>query len=269
MYDFNYHRPASLQEAKNLFDKSEDGWYLAGGHTLIPSMKQRLAAPSDLIDLSGIEALSNIDLTNDQVRIGALATHDTVARSGEIARVIPALCQLASGIGDAQVRNCGTIGGSIANNDPAADYPAALVGLNASVQTDGREIAADDFFTAMFETALEDGELIQSVTFPIPKQAAYVKFPNPASRYATVGVMVTRTTDDSIRVAITGAAPCVFRCREMEKALSSQFDVSALDNIALDAGEMNNDLHASAEYRAHLCVVMAAKAVEQMQAASN
>lgn len=266
MYDFNYHRPESLEQARTAFENSEDGWYLAGGHTLIPSMKQRLAAPSDLIDLSGIETLSNIEVTSDQVRIGALVTHDTVARSDEIRKVIPALCHLAGSIGDAQVRNCGTIGGSIANNDPAADYPAALVGLGATVQTDTRDIPAENFFTEMFETALEAGELIQSVTFPVLKQAAYVKFANPASRYATVGVMVTRTAENDIRVAITGASASVFRSREMEEALSGEFDAAALDGITLDAADMNSDLHASAEYRAHLCVILAARAVRQMQA---
>lgn len=266
MYDFNYHRPESLEQARTVFDNSEDGWYLAGGHTLIPSMKQRLAAPSDLIDLSGIEALTKIEVTSDRIRIGALVTHDTVARSGEIREAIPALCHLAGGIGDAQVRNCGTIGGSIANNDPAADYPAALVGLDAVVQTDTREIPAEHFFPEMFETALDAGELIQSVTFPVPKQAVYVKFANPASRYATVGVMVTRTAADDIRVAITGASASVFRSRKIEEALSREFDASALDGIKLDASDMNSDLHASAEYRAHLCVVLAARAVRQMQA---
>jgi carbon-monoxide dehydrogenase medium subunit len=260
MYDFNYHKPDSIDEAIQLFLGAEDGIYLAGGHTLLPSMKQRLAAPTDVIDLAGIEGLSGVESVGADLEIGALTAHDEVATSPVVQSVIPALAELASLIGDAQVRNRGTIGGSVANSDPAADYPAAVLGLGAEIVTNKRSITADDFFTAMFETALEEGELITKIKFPKPEAAAYVKFPNPASRYATVGVFIART-GSGIRVAITGAAPSVFRSTDMEEALSRDFSVEALEVISLDAGEMNSDLHATAEYRAHLCTVMAKRAV--------
>ncbi|MCB1694018.1 MAG: xanthine dehydrogenase family protein subunit M [Pseudomonadales bacterium] len=263
MYTFNYHRPDSLASAKALHGDAEDALYLAGRHTLLPSMKQRLRQPSDVIDLSGIAELRAITVDKQAVTIGALATHDEVARNAQIRGAISALTVLAGGIGDAQVRNRGTIGGSLANNDPAADYPAAVLGLGATILTDEREIAADDFFTGMFETDLGDNELIKAVRFPIPQAAAYVKFPNPASRYATVGVMIARTASGT-RVGITGAAPCAFRAREMESALDGNFAPSSLDGISLDPDDMNADLHASAEYRAHLCVVMAKRAVSQI-----
>lgn len=263
MYSFNYHKPNSLAKAKELFSSCDDPLYLAGGHTLLPSMKQRLRDPSDLIDLAGIVELKSISANKSGVKIGALVTHDAVARSADIARAIPALCRLAGGIGDAQVRNRGTIGGSLANNDPSADYPAAVLGLGATVVTDSREIAADEFFTGMFETALKEGELIKQVNFAVPDAAAYAKFPNPASRYATVGVFVARF-GKNVRVAITGASPCVFRATDIEQALASNFAPAALEGIALDPDSMNADLHASAEYRAHLCVVMAKRAVSQL-----
>lgn len=263
MNTFNYHRPDSLAKAKALHAKCEDGLYLAGGHTLLPSMRQRLRAPSDLIDLSGIADLKNITVDKGVVTIGALVSHDEVARNAQVATAIPALAMLAGAIGDAQVRNRGTIGGSIANNDPAADYPAAVLGLGATVITDEREIRAEDFFTGMFETDLHEGELIRAVRFPVPGKAAYVKFANPASRYATVGVMVAVTGKET-RVAITGAAPCVFRCKPMEEALTRTFSAGALDDVVLAADQMNADLHASAEYRAHLCVVMAQRAVAKL-----
>ncbi len=260
MYDFNYHNPETVADAVKLFGEAEDGVYLAGGHTLIPSMKVRLRAPSDVIDLSGVAGMTGINEESGHLVIGALTTHDTVATSDIVRRAIPAINDLAGGIGDAQVRNRGTIGGSVANSDPAADYPAGLLGLGATIRTDRREISADDFFTAMFETALAEDEIIQSVALPIVEAAAYVKFPNPASRYATVGVFISKLGSD-IRVAITGAAPSVFRCEEMEAALSQNFSVSSLDAISLDADDMNSDMHASAEYRAHLCVVMAKRTV--------
>jgi len=263
MYDFEFHSPTSLEEAAALYAKSDDASYLAGGHTLLPTMKQRLAAPVDLIDLSAIPGLNSIEDEGDVIRIGSLALHDEVATSSIVAGAIPALSKLASGIGDAQVRNRGTMGGSVSNNDPAADYPAAVLGLGATVATNKRSIAADDFFQGMFETALEEGEILTSISYPKPKAAAYVKYPNPASRYATVGVFVVQTAS-GIRVAITGAAPCVFRCESMESALAANFSVAALDGIALPAEEMNNDMHAAADYRAHLCVVMAKRAVEQL-----
>lgn len=263
MYDFNYHKPGSIDEAIQLFLGAEDGIYLAGGHTLLPSMKQRLAAPTDVIDLAGIEGLSGVEYAGADLEIGALTAHDEVATSPVVQSVIPALAELASLIGDAQVRNRGTIGGSVANSDPAADYPAGVLGLGAEIVTNKRSIAADDFFTAMFETALEEGELITKIKFPKPEAAAYVKFPNPASRYATVGVFIART-GSGIRVAITGAAPSVFRSTDMEEALTRDFSVEALEGITLDAGEMNSDLHATAEYRAHLCTVMAKRAVQKL-----
>ena len=260
MYDFNYHKPDSIDEAIQLFLGAEDGIYLAGGHTLLPSMKQRLAAPTDVIDLAGIDGLSGIKDVGTDLEIGALTAHDEVATSSVVQSGIPALAELASLIGDAQVRNRGTIGGSVSNSDPAADYPAGVLGLGAEIVTNKRTIAADDFFTAMFETALEEGELLTKIKFPKPEAAAYVKFPNPASRYATVGVFIART-GSGVRVAITGAAPSVFRSMDMEEALNSEFSVEALEGITLDAGEMNSDLHATAEYRAHLCTVMAKRAI--------
>jgi aerobic carbon-monoxide dehydrogenase medium subunit len=263
MYDFNYHKPRTIEEAIGLFATAEDAVYLAGGHTLIPAMKVRLRAPTDVIDLSEIDGLSGIREETGALVIGALATHDSVATSDIVARAVPALNDLAAGIGDAQIRNRGTIGGSVANNDPAADYPAALLALGATITTDRREIRAEDFFSAMFDTALGEGELIQSVSFPIVESAAYVKFPNPASRYATVGVFISRHGGQA-SVAITGAAPGVFLCREMGQALSGNFTQTALDSVRLDVDEMNSDMHASAEYRAHLCVVMAKRAVALM-----
>lgn len=261
MYAFNYHRPASLAEASKLLADAADGKFVAGGQTLLPTLKQRLAAPSDLIDLGGIADLQGIKADGSGVSIGAGTRHGMVAKSAEVAKAIPALAKLAGGIGDAQVRNMGTIGGSLANNDPAADYPAAVLGLNATIHTNKRSIAADDYFKGMFETALEDGEIIVKVTFPIPKRAGYVKFPNPASRYVMVGAMVAETAS-GVRVAINGAGPCVFRHKEMEAALAKSFSADALKGIKTDPKAMNNDIHASAEYRAHLVGVIAKRAVQ-------
>ena len=261
MYAFNYHRPSSLADAAKLLGGAEDGKFVAGGQTLLPTLKQRLASPSDLIDLTGIAELGGITVTGSSVTIGAASRHAAVAASAEVKKAIPALAHLAGGIGDPQVRNLGTMGGSLANNDPAADYPAAVLGLGATVHTSKRKIAADDFFTGMFETALEDGEIIVKVEFPIPKRAGYVKFPNPASRYVMVGAFVAETAS-GVRVAINGAAPCVFRHAAMEAALAKSFSPDALKGIKTDAGEMNNDIHASAEYRAHLVGVIAKRAVQ-------
>ncbi len=259
MYDFNYHRPASLDDAARQL-AAADAKLVAGGMTLIPTMKQRLASPSDLIDLAGIAGLEAISDAGDAIVVGAMATHAAVAGDPAVQAKIPALGALAAGIGDPQVRNRGTLGGSIANNDPAADYPAALVGLGATVRTDRREIAADEFFTGLFETALEQTEIITAAVFPVPDLATYVKFPNPASRYAIVGVFVARGPA-GIRVAVTGAGPCVYRAREMEQALASDFSADALDAIAVSADGLNGDIHASADYRAHLVGVMAKRAV--------
>jgi carbon-monoxide dehydrogenase medium subunit len=261
MYDFQYHRPNDLATALDILAADPEAQALAGGMTLIPTLKQRLANPSALVDLGAIAALTGIEERPDgQLAIGALTPHAAVASSEPVRQAIPALALLAGQIGDPQVRNRGTIGGSIANNDPAADYPAALLGLGASVETDRRTIAADDFFTDMFETALEPGELITAVAFPPPARAAYAKFPNPASRYAVVGVFVSEGPAGT-RVAVTGAAPAVFRFSEMEAALRADFSPGALAGIARPAEGLNDDMHASADYRAHLVGVMARRAV--------
>ena len=260
MYPFRYHRPRTLADALATLAGAEDGKLLAGGMTLLPTMKQRLAAPSDLVDIGGIEALGGIRRDGDALVLGALARHGEVAASATVREAIPALAALAEGIGDPQVRNRGTLGGSVANADPAADYPAALLALGATVHTDRRRIEADDFFTGLFETALEEEEAITAVAFPVARQAAYVKFPNPASRYAIVGVFVARGAD-AVRVAVTGAAGSVFRVPEMEDALAADFTPEALAGIAVSHDEMNEDIHASADYRAHLVTVMARRAV--------
>jgi carbon-monoxide dehydrogenase medium subunit len=261
MYAFDYHKPRSLAEAAELLSAHPEARLLAGGMTLLPALKQRLAGPSDLIDLAGMPDLDGIAVTASEIRIGAMTTHAAVAHSAEIIARLPALAALAEGIGDPQVRHRGTIGGSISNADPAADYPAALVGLGATVVTDRREIAGDDFFTAMFETALEPGEIVRQVRFPIPLAAGYAKFPNPASRYAVVGAFVARTAG-GVRVAITGAGPSVFRLPEMEAALNASFAPAAIAGIAVPADDLNSDPHASAEYRAHLVGVMTARAID-------
>ena len=260
MYEFNYHRPSSLDEAKKILGDNDEAKLLAGGMTLLPTMKMRLASPSDLVDLSNIEGLKEIKDAGGAIEIGAMVCHAEIAANDDVRAAIPALADLVETIGDAQVRNRGTIGGSVANSDPAADYPAAVLGLNATVKTDRREIAADDYFKGLFETALEPGEIVVSVRFPKAKRAAYSKFPNPASRYAVVGVMVAETSD-GIRVAVTGAAACAFRATTMEDALSKDFSAAALEGIAVDAADLNSDLHASSEYRAHLVGVMARRAV--------
>lgn len=260
MYEFNYHRVSSVAEASGAMAGSEDAKYLAGGMTLIPTMKQRLARPTDLVDLSGVRDLTGIERNGQSVDIRAMTSHATVAASAVVRQAIPSLAALASGIGDPQVRNRGTIGGSIANADPAADYPAAVLALGATIHTDSRSIEADEFFTDMFETALEEQEIITRVSFPVPNKAAYVKFPNPASRYAIVGVMVA-LFDDGPRVAVTGAGPSVFRVTEMERALASDFAAAAIDGLSIADDELNEDIHASAQYRAHLVGVMAKRAV--------
>jgi len=261
MYAFNYHRPASLTDAAKLAGAGTDAKLLAGGQSLVQAMKLRLSAPSDLIDLNAIGELRGIKADGKTVTVGAMARHAEVAGSADVKKAIPALAALASMIGDRQVRNQGTIGGSLANNDPAADYPAAVLGLGATIVTNKRRIEADKFFKGMFETALERGEIITQVSFPVPKRAAYVKFKNPASRFAIVGVFVA-DTGNGVRVAVTGAAPSVFRQADMEKALSSRFDAAAVAGVKQKADGLNSDLHASAEYRAHLVTVIAKRAVE-------
>jgi aerobic carbon-monoxide dehydrogenase medium subunit len=261
MYDFSFHRPADLASAEG-FLKADDAKLLAGGQTLIPTLKQRLAAPKHLVDLSRIDKLAGIERKGRSVEIGAMTRHADVAASAVVEKAIPSLAALAAEIGDPAVRNRGTIGGSIANNDPSADYPAACLALAATIVTNKREISADDFFTGLFETALEPDEIVVKVRFPIPVQAAYVKFPNPASRYALVGVFVAKE-NDGVRVAVTGASESgVFRMTAMERVLAKKFSAKALEGIKVDAKGMIADLHGPAEYRAHLVGVMARRAVE-------
>jgi len=262
MRDFTFHRPDSLEQASALLEGSDDGIFMAGGQTLIPVMKQGLSAPEDIIELSRIEQLKGIAVDGDVLSVGAMTTHAAVAASGDAQATIPALAALAGEIGDPHVRNRGTLGGSIANNDPAADHPAAVLGLKADVVTPTRAVAADDFFVDLFETALGEGEIVTRVDFRIPDKAAYVKFPNPASRYALVGVFVSRWHDGQVRVAVTGAGPCVFRVAAFEEALAADFSPAALDGVALPADDLNADIHASADYRAHLIGVLAKRAVQ-------
>jgi carbon-monoxide dehydrogenase medium subunit len=260
MYEFDYRRAESLDQARQWLSDAEDARLLAGGMTLLPSLKLRLAQPELLIDLAGIHDLRGIHWDDDTLTIGALSHHAEVAGSRIVQQAIPALSRLASHIGDPQVRNRGTLGGSIANADPAADYPAAVLALNASVLTDRREITANEFFVDLFETALDADEIITAVRFTLPRRAAYIKFPNPASRYAIVGVFVAEF-ETGVRVAVTGAGPCAFRVPAMEQALGADFRPEALDGVEIDADNFNDDLHASAEYRAHLIGVMAQRAV--------
>jgi aerobic carbon-monoxide dehydrogenase medium subunit len=260
MYEFNYYKPTTLEEIANLLGANEEAKLVAGGMTLIPTLKQRLAKPSDLVDLAAIPSLRGITDAGDAIVIGAMTRHAEVNRSPIVKQGIPALAAMAGMIGDPAVRNRGTIGGSIANNDPAADYPAALVALGATVHTTKREIPAESFFTGMFETALEPDEIVTSVRFPKPQAANYQKFRNPASRYAIVGVFVARTAG-GVRVAVTGAGPSVFRVPEMEAALARSFTPDAIKDITIPDSGLNSDIHASAEYRAHLVGVMARRAV--------
>ena len=261
MYAFTYHKPASLAEAASLAGKHAEGKVMAGGMTLLPTMKQRLASPSDIIDMGKLDELRGIKVDGGFVVIGAMTRHVAVATSDAVKKAIPALAALAGGIGDPAVRNRGTIGGSVANNDPAADYPAACLALGATITTNKRSIAADDFFTGLFETALGEGEIITSITFPIPDKANYQKFRNPASRYAIVGVFVAKK-GSNVRVAVTGAGSSgVFRQKDFEAALSANFSASALDGKSQSQSGLNTDIHADAEYRAHLIGVMAKRAV--------
>ena len=261
MYAFEYHRPSSSKEALDLAAKKTEGRFLAGGQSLVQAMKLRLSAPSDLIDLNGLTDLKALKAEGSAVVVGAMVRHAEVEASSAVQKAIPALAQLAGMIGDRQVRHLGTIGGSLANNDPAADYPAAVLGLGATITTNKRKIEADKFFKGLYETALEPGELITSVSFPAPKRAAYLKFKNPASRFALVGVFVA-DFGGTVRVGITGAGPSAFRQTEMEKALAAKFAPESVANIKVKADGLNNDLHASPEYRAHLITVMAKRAVE-------
>lgn len=262
MYDFDYYKPRDLADAVAKLAQQEDCKLLAGGMSLVPALKLRLTRYSGLVDLGALEELKGVRRETDSIVVGAMTPHAEVAASGEVRRAIPALGELAGGIGDPLVRNRGTIGGSIAHADPAADYPAALLGLNATVVTNERHIAADDFFIGLFETALKPGEIVTEVRFPIPGAAGYSKFRQPASRFALAGVFVARTSR-GVRVAVTGAAAAVFRFAEAEEALARHFDPSALENAVPAADGLNSDIHASAEYRAHCVKVMAMRAVTQ------
>ena len=260
MYSVNYHRASSVAEAATLL-KSGDAKALSGGMTLLPAMKTRLAAPSDVVDIARIGELKGIKVSGRTVTIGAATTHAEVASSAELKKTAPAVAELAGMIGDPHVRHRGTIGGSVANNDPAADYPSALLALGATVVTNSREIAADDFFTGLFETALEDGEIITAIRFEAPEKAAYEKFRNPASRYAIAGVFVART-GSGVRVAVTGAGENgVFRQGDMEAALAQNFSPAAVEGVSVPADGLMSDIHASSEYRANLVKVMAKRAV--------
>ena len=261
MYAIEYHRPKTVDEAAKLLAQS-GGKAIAGGQSLVGAMKLRLASPGAVVDLGQIPELRGIRKDGNNLVIGATTRHAEVAGSADVRKHVPALASLAEHIGDRQVRNMGTLGGSLANNDPAADYPAGVLGLGAAVQTNKRTIAADDFFKGMYETALADDEIITAVGFPVPKRAAYAKFPNPASRFALVGVFVA-DTGSGVRVAVTGAGPGVFRASEMEQALGRKFAPESLKGIRIDASRLSSDLHASAEYRAHLITVLAQRAVTQ------
>jgi carbon-monoxide dehydrogenase medium subunit len=263
MYQFDYVRAKTLKDASRLLAQHGEAKLVAGGMTLIPTLKQRLARPSHLVDIAQLDELRGIKAKAGRLEIGAATRHHQVASSAVVNKSIPALAQLAGVIGDPQVRNRGTIGGSIANNDPAADYPAAVLGLGATVVTTQREIAADDFFQGMFATALRDGEIIVRVAFPLPKRAAYCKFPHPASGYAMAGVFVAQT-GAGVRVAVTGAGPGVFRWKEAEEALGQSLKAAALEGVTLDASGFNSDIHADAEYRANLVRVMAKRAVAKL-----
>lgn len=261
MYAFTYHRPATVRQAASLMAKKAEAKLLAGGHTLLPTMKQRLAAPDNLIDLGGIAELKAISAKGRTIVIGAMATHGEVAGSPMVQEAIPALAAMAALIGDPHVRHRGTIGGSVANNDPSADYPAACIAMGATIVTNARRISADDFFTGMFTTALDEGEIITKVIFPLQAKAGYAKFRNPASRYALVGVCVAKRGPE-VRVAITGAGGNgVFRWPEAEAALKTRFTPKSLEGMAASATGLNSDIHADAEYRAHLIGVMARRAV--------
>jgi len=262
MYEFKYHRPETVRQAANLLIKNEDAKVIAGGHTLLPVMKQRLASPPHLVDLSHIEGLDGIEMKGRSLVIGATATHHAVANSAIVGEAIPALAYLAGLIGDPAVRHMGTIGGSIANNDPAADYPAAVLALGATVKTNKRSIAAEEFFKGLFTTALEDGEIITQVAFPIPAKAGYSKMRHPASRFALTGVFVVKTKAGDVRVAATGASQNgVMRVPAIEAALKANWSAAALDSVKISNDGMLADIHGSAAYRANLVKVMAQRAV--------
>ena len=261
MYEFKYVRPNSVRQAANMLAKDPDAKILAGGHSLLPAMKLRLAKHTQLLDIGRIEGINTIELKGRSLVIGAMARHVEVANSPVVKEALPALAKMAGEIGDPAVRHRGTIGGSLANNDPNADYPAAVLGLGATVVTNKRKIAADDFFKGMFETALEPDEIIVKVSFPLAKKSAYMKFKHPASGFALVGVFVSKRGSD-IRVAVTGAGSNgVFRVKSFEEALKKRFSPKSIEGMTIPADGMNSDIHGSAEYRAHLAGVMARRAL--------
>ena len=261
MYEFKYQRPNSVRQAANILAKDTDAKILAGGHSLLPTMKLRLAKPTQLLDIGRIEGLNTIELKGRSLVIGAMARHVEVANSPVVKEALPVLAEVAGMIGDPAVRHRGTIGGSLANNDPNADYPAAALGLGATIITNKRKIAADDYFKGMFETALEPDEIIVKVSFPLVKKAAYQKFKHPASGFALVGVMVSKRSAD-IRVAVTGAgANGVFRVKSFEEALKKRFSPKSIEGMTVPADGKNSDIHGSAEYRAHLVGVLARRAL--------
>jgi carbon-monoxide dehydrogenase medium subunit len=267
MHETTYHRPSSVDEAAALFAKGSDSKYLAGGHTLLPVMKARLASPSDLIDLAKIKDLVGIQSSGDALVIKAATTYFDIMNSADVKNTIPALVHLTTMLGDPAVRYRGTIGGSIANNDPAADYPAAVLALNATVITNKRSIKADDFFKGLFSTALEDGEIITAVSFPVPSRAGYSKMRHPASRFALTGVFVAKTRTGDVRVAATGASQNgVMRVPAIEAALKANFAASALDSVTISADGLLTDIHGSSAYRANLIKVMAQRAVDAAEA---
>ncbi|MET4423779.1 FAD binding domain-containing protein [Bradyrhizobium sp. 956_D2_N1_5] len=262
MYQTTYHRPSSVDEAVALFGKSSEAKFLAGGQTLLPVMKQRLASPSDVIDLGKIKELIGVEASGDTLTIKAATPHYDVATSDAAKKAIPALAYLASLIGDPAVRYRGTIGGSLANNDPAADYPAAVLALGATIKTNKRSIAADDYFKGLFTTALEDGEIITAVSFPVPAKAGYAKFPHPASRFALTGVFVAKAKSGDVRVAATGASQSgVMRVPAIEAALKANWSPAAIDSVSISASNLLSDIHGTSEYRANLIKVMAQRAV--------
>lgn len=260
MEEMHYHRPASVAEAVKLLGQHGEDRMIAGGQSVLPSMRLGLLSASGWVDLAGIAELQGIKVDGNKIVIGAMTNHATVAASKDVAAKIPALAHLASGIGDRQVRNRGTLGGSLANNDPAACYPAGVLGLGATINTNTRSIAADDFFKGLYETALNTGEIITSVSFPVPEKAVYLKFKQPASRFAIIGVFVAKTAG-GVRVAVTGAKSCVFRVKALEDALSKNFSAAACDGVVVLPDGMNGDMHGSAEYRASLIPVLAKRAM--------
>ncbi|MFO1110643.1 MAG: xanthine dehydrogenase family protein subunit M [Bradyrhizobium sp.] len=263
MYETTYHRASSVDEAASVFAKGKEAKYLAGGQTLLPVMKQRLASPSDVIDLAKIKDLVGVVATNNGIEIKAATTHYDVAQSADVKKALPALAYLAAHIGDPQVRHRGTIGGSLANNDPAADYPAAVLALNATIKTNKRTIAADEYFKGLFSTALQDGEIITAVSFPVTAKAGYAKFPHPASRFALTGVFVAKTSGGDVRVAATGASQSgVMRVPAIEATLKANWSAGALDNVKVAAAGLMSDIHGSSDYRANLIKVMAQRAVQ-------